>query len=87
VNGCPNIPLAVFQPSPLSCLAYFDECSHAVSDLHSASGHPEGCLPARGGRDDRVDVDDLPFLGFGRLTETAGYIGKGSMARQPLAPA
>jgi hypothetical protein len=28
----------------------------------------------------------LPFVGFERLTETAGYIGKGSMARQPLAP-
>jgi hypothetical protein len=26
-----------------------------------------------------------PFLGFGRLTETAGYIRKWSMARQPLA--
>jgi hypothetical protein len=28
----------------------------------------------------------LPFLGFERLTETAGYIRKGSMAWQPLAP-
>jgi hypothetical protein len=27
----------------------------------------------------------LPFVGFERLTETAGYIRKGSMAWQPLA--
>jgi hypothetical protein len=86
VNGIPYIPLTVFQPSH-----YLARRTSMIAATRFPISTPRpvtlrGVSQPVEGRDDRVDVDDLPFLGFGRLTETARYIGKRSMARQPLAP-